>query len=499
MMTKISDLHSFIKDMLKQKGMRIETFLEKASFSKSTFYRILRGYQKPSEDFLNEVISILRLSDVDQKTLKYYCGLVLVNDDTAYTREEIVRSFYKPQEVKPNRIEMIYMDGDKYVRSFDEILKTVIACSKEPEFECDISVLNCCNEDIIKPLSDFIFLLSQQKTPYMVEHLLDFSSAYSKENIVTLFQIIPMLQFSCYRLLYTTTNDIEKDKLFNNFIKLKFSFRESNRTIEKNLYFSFLNDRLSMCLATENQEVMEFFERSFDYILQDYTVAVNNQKTVEVLGDSILEMELNYDMYLFKPNPCYNRVPMEVFFSVAGRVKTDELHYFIDSFSQNEVSQEQTVTKVKELLEFMSARNKASYAHKQVDIFTRAGMESFVKEKRLSERLTGFPLFIDSEIKMILEYIIERDKNQDDSYCFYILNKEYNNEELLISAMRNYGLILENENPTYYKYELPYCVFEHEGLSEAFCDFADNYVPMLAMDKQESYNFLYQLIDEFCN
>ena len=57
----MEDLYSFLKKKLKENNIKIGTFIEMTNMSKSTIYRVMKGYQKPSDELLDLMVEILNL------------------------------------------------------------------------------------------------------------------------------------------------------------------------------------------------------------------------------------------------------------------------------------------------------------------------------------------------------------------------------------------------------------------------------------------------------
>jgi hypothetical protein len=134
-----------------------------------------------------------------------------------------------------------------------------------------------------------------------------------------------------------------------------------------------------------------------------------------------------------------------------------------------------------------------------VDVFTKKGLTEFAKTGRLTDHMYSLPHFNKEEIRAIFENIIQKDRDANDRYSFYILDDGYSNDEIILTALKGHGIIIERTNHKNDANDYTYCIFEHEQLSMAFSDFAENYIPaMLAISKSEALEFINTLLNTYC-
>lgn len=494
-------INIFLKQKLKEKNMRVDTFIAKCNFSKSTIYRVMKGYQKPSEDLIQKMCSILNLNDIEERELRYYSSLLDTEDDTLSAHQEIFNLIYAPLNPATDKIELVYYAEKKYIRTLNEILDELLAISDLDNFKCTFRLINCCKDTIIHTLYDTFFILMNTKKTYSVEHLINFSTNNLKDNIIILNETIPLLSLDNYKILYSETECPCNNAIFPNLMLLDYEYLDShNLHQQKHLYISYLDESLSACLVVEDENIQDFFERNYTVMQRNYKQALNNEKKYEFIGNLILELESKYDICLFKPNPCYNRIPLPVYESLKNRISQEAMEDFLKSFMCGNIAQETMEDQVNDLLDYMGTRIDVSHTKKQLDIMSKYGLENFAASGRLSDHLEGFPSFSRQEVKLVLEYLKKRDSDEKDSYQFFILKDAYSNEDLLITGFKNYGLLIEYNNPKQKGNTIPYCIIKHEGLGNIFYDFGENYVPtMLALSQKEAHDFIDGLIQKYCD
>jgi len=486
-------IHHYFKELLRTKNVSVNTLIAESNASKSTIYRVMHGLQQPSAELEAKIAKILALNPQEMQQLRYYLSLTEVDESLLSAREEIARMLFRSSKPTVKPIELVYYDGEQYVRTFDYILNALLAGSKQDNFTCTIRMVNCNQDRIIIPLSAAVAKLNEQGSSYTVEHLVNFSTYDFRENIQTFTHIVPLMAFKNYSAKYRETSKVSHHGFFHNLLILEYEYgKESNEVIKKQLYLTFLPNNLSSCYVVDSEHMRDFFERSYLSLEREYQLSLNNKEPLEDYAMLFLMYEMNHDLYLFKPSICYNRVPVSIWENMISRFDPEA---FLKTFLQEKYDPDLLEIHVQELLLFMETRNKASYLHTQVDIMTRAGLTKFAYTGLLLDHFAELPPFTKEEVKEILQHIIDRDSDPVDPYRFHILKEDYNNDTLTIIAASNRGLVIEYAIQHRPAHVLPYCIIEHKEASNVFIDFADNYVPnFLALSQEEAHAFIKSLI-----
>ena len=493
----MKNMYDFLKSKLKEKNMRIETFIRKTDVSKSTIYRVMKGYQKPSEELLLKMTEVLSLSLTEEQEFRYYSSLMNADEEILFAREAVFDLLYKPDLTTPSKFEVVYYDDEKYIRTFDKVLQNIVKEAENEEFSIKVRIVNCYQESVTKPLYTLASEMVKLGKKHKIEHLINLSTFNSKENISILHEIIVLLSLDFYSVFYCETEGVAGNGIFSDFIMIDYQFRTVSGEMEtKRLYISVLKENLSACLVVKDENLQEFFERSFETLQHDYRAALTLEKKHEFIGGLWLDQEENHEVYFFKPNPCYQRVPIAVYQHLKERVS---LFDFVSSYFQSQITAENYEAYLEQLLVFMTKRMKASYKNRQIDILTQSGMEALASTGMLSDPWKDFPAFSKEEIKMILESLKERDADKNDPFNFYILKDGYSNDDITVYACKDSLVEFEYNKEKYVYNSIPFCVLEHKGLSNIFADFAENYVPnMLALSTVDAYAFIDALIEKYC-
>ena len=492
----MKSINDFLKSKLKEKSMRVETFIRKTDVSKSTIYRVMKGYQKPSEELLQKMVEVLSLNVLEEQELRYYGNLLNADADVLNAREAVFNLLYKSDTTPLNKFELVYYDDEKYIRTFDKVLQNILEEAENENFSIKIRIINCYQDNVINPVYTFASEMMIREKMHKIEHLITLSVLNSKENVFILNEIMSLLSLDHYSVLYCESEGVSGNGLFNDFIIIDYQYNTpAGDKVEQHLYISVLRENLSACYVVSDENLQEFFERSYETLSHDYKSALTVEKKHEFLGGILLDQEENHDVYFFKPNPCYQRIPITVYQNMNERTS---LYDFVCSYFHTKISPETYEEYLEQLLVFMTNRMEASYKNRQIDILSQSGLESLAATGMLSDPWENFPPFSKEEIKMIFESLKTRDMDESDPYNFYILKDGYSNDNITVYASKDYRLEIEYSKEKYIYDTIPLCIIEHEGLSNIFSDFAENYVPtMLAMPQAEAYAFIDSLIEKY--
>lgn len=499
----MENLDSFIKKKLKMKKMKIETFITKTGMSKSTIYRVMKGLQKPSDELLDIIADILNLSQLEKRELIYYGNMSTSNEKLSYATDAIFQLLYgkNTSEGFQDNIELVFYDKEKYVRYIDDVFGMIEKVSDSKNFECDIKIINCYKEDAVESVLKFIENISTNSSNYKIEHLVSLSQINQSDNINMLKSIIPLLQVNNYTLFYSEDSVAFNKGFFNNFMILDYSYTdEDGKFNNKQFLISLLDENLSSCYALNSDDnLKEFFYRNYESIASGYTLAVDNRKKLNFLGDLIADLEKKYDVFLFKPNPCYNRIPMEVYRSLIDRTPKEDMEILLSSISDIDISGVDSKTALSSLIKYLEDRTNFSKKKKQFDVYTMSGLEEFAKTGMLTDHLNSLPAFTPEEIRAIFESIKSRHLNKKDSFKFYIVTGEYDNKDFVLTAFKNYGLLIEYNDPKCIPDNNPYCIIESKNFGDIFYEFGKMYVPtMITLEEDKAIEYIDSLIEKYC-
>lgn len=486
--------NTYIKERLKEKNMHVDELVKKAGTSKSTIYRVLNGVQQPSVKLRDKMFQILDLNHEERRELIYYFSLFDVDQNIIESREAIYHFLFGKEDSHLNKIELVYYDDKKYIRTFDDILEDVLEASDKEDFTCHFRLINGIWRDVISPLSNLVTALMERKSRYRFQHLIRFSTDDYKDNIKTLKHIIPLLSLDNYTLDYHEEAHVSRQGFFHDMLILDYSYGKGEEVKEVSLFITFLPENLSTCYVVgENREnTLDFFERNMESLERRYLPALSSRKSLVEYVMTIAELFRSSSSALFRSHIPLARLPRQVYESVIKRTPTEE---FVKFFCQDKHQDKSIETHIKEMLGQAKLVEKSTYLNKQLEIYTKEGLAEFASTGLMMDHLEFLPAFNKAEVKMILESVKSRDRNPEDPFNFVIIKENYTNSNLSFGAVDNRCLLVEK----YIDSNTPYGIIKHGKLSSAFMDFAYHYVPaMMAIPQEEAYAFIDELIEKYC-
>ena len=489
------NINTYFKKKMKEKNMQVDDLIQASGSSKSTIYRVMNGLQKPSDELSGKLIEILNLNASEEQEFNYYISSSNADENIIEARKAVYNLLFGEKTCTPNKIELVYYDDEKYIRTFDNILEAIILVSEENNFSCQIKLINCIQNNIISPLVSTVKTLISKKCLYSIEHLINFSTHDFKTNIDTLASIIPILTLDNYSIKYREDEKVSNYGFFHDFLIISIAYnKDSGELVDTTYYISIFPNTLSACYVVHahDENTIDFFERNYDFLSMEYNSALSSRRTLDEYISTIRELYFENDVFLYRSHLPLSRVPLSVYKSVLERVPIGDFVNFFLNGKYNEMELEHHVT---ELLSYAQSVIDATYINKQIDFYTKAGLETFASTGLIQDNLELLPPFNKVEIKEILQSLKTRDLDPKDPLKILILKESYADQGLEIASMDNYGLLIEK----YIDSNTPYCIIRHQKLSSLFVDFAKNYAPyMLTMPKNEVPEFIDYLIDTYC-
>ena len=143
----------------------------------------------------------------------------------------------------------------------------------------------------------------------------------------------------------------------------------------------------------------------------------------------------------------------------------------------------------------MDARLKISFERKHTDVCSLDGMLDFVRKGKLSNHMTWIPAFNKEETRMIIEYIRDRNADENDSYNIYITKKPI---FYTIYGYQEDGILYSDNFIKNYQGINDYLYLENKTLANLCVSYANEYIPnYCAISKAKTTEFLNTLIKDY--
>jgi len=498
----MQDIYDYLKQKLKDRNVRVEDIVSRSGLSRTTIYRMMKGLLKPTQDVYSLFVEMLVLDEREERELEHYVRLIEVDDNLLRARKELHKIMFRTAQDKVNKtsdIEFIVYDGEKHIKAYYEILNPIIEASAKPLFQLDVKIFNCIEDSYLAPIAEMLGRCGSPDNSE-IEHLLSFSDGESYRNALTLKATLQLVKFSNYTVYYSYEGSESGGfTFFKDLILIKYRYAENGSTVTRYKVLSFEKNTMSMCYITEEKSLYEFFARKYSSVKELHQNSLIKQKNIELLSSSMFEFEAGGKNCIIKPSPCYHRIPIAVCKSVLERQSESQLADMISYLSDGAGFYYDTETALGNTIKYIEERDSLSLKHSQTDVYTMDGLETFAKERRLSDHYSFLPELAGEEVKAVLENLWRKQKDPEDKFRFYIVQFPLRDNHMIYCASENNGLMLEYVQAETFQNGISNCIIRQDSLSGMFLDFAENYVPeTLAMSEAEAKRFIEYLIETYC-
>ncbi|MCL1873508.1 MAG: helix-turn-helix domain-containing protein [Clostridiales bacterium] len=492
----MNKVYTFIKQIAKQKGVRIEELHKKCGIGRTNMYYIIKGESIPSPDLLDKLADALLLTAGEKEELAHYYRLSDAKETDREILEDIRNLIYSGKE-KTKEVELSYhseqLGGSRLLRSLDDICDELSESSQKnsPGFFFQVNIINCAHIDQIRPMEKLISRLSSA-IDIQIEHLIRFSVDSLQENVFLLKAILPLLRFKGYSCYYANS---EKKPLANEFFNHIMIIHYGHERETRYMLLAFSADSYSDCYCFSDDNLYKLLIKNFNLAKKNYGNALIREHSLDYITTLALDMESSGDHCIINPSPCYNRIPIEIYQEMIQKFEDRQFLAIYPYLGRNTGSVEEAKAIIETILLQMEKRIELSYLHKQIDILTKAGLESFAKTGKLSDHYSFLPAFSKSARKRILEYI--KTRHNDGKYTFYLVDEIMPGPAFAISKEKGVYVAFIEEGDGY---PSAHCLLEHDLLTRLFADFAEKYVPdYLAKSEKEAFTFIDYLIESYCS
>jgi len=188
-------IYHFIKKKLKERNIRVHEFHGMCGFSKATLYRIMTGSQMPTEAQQAKIIELLDFDEYEIDTFSE-CIKELEFDDNQLKAFEIIDSIFsdyaEPSKQEPQ--EFIVWDGNKSIKTYDEVLDMIRRAANKEGFFCEMRIYSCVHGGALEPISDLLEELRGKQI--IVQHYTKFYDNDDLENVLAFRASIQLLRHS---------------------------------------------------------------------------------------------------------------------------------------------------------------------------------------------------------------------------------------------------------------------------------------------------------------
>ena len=496
MVTPMKTLYSFIASLCKDQDMKLEDLQKKLKTSRTTLYRYMKGINQITPDVAQNFVEALNMSMQQSLEFSKFVSLSAVDHSLIESREVLDDFLFgKKSETKPVfDVEMVLYDKDKYLRTLREILDHIYTYIEKEDLTGIVKIYHCTSENIIVQLTEFLEKVFSRGANIEAEQFVSLCEKDYLQNACSFINTFPLIKYEKYRFYYREI-DVE-DSLTPDSILVSLKYTQDGKQMNQYFAISFYEDTLAECIAFNDAYMYSYLSKSYENLKNSYVNVMRKYENIDFEDDIFIEMQKHDAWCLIKPNPCYDKIPLEVYESLLGRMSNEELIKLFSSTFGQRLEESALPVALGKTFDYLKRRIKNSATYKQTDIYSKPGMIEFAKTGKLTDHLEYLPAFNRDEIKKVLEYISRRGNEAGNDYNLYITEDGLAHNDFVIAVHKDFGITIEYIFPEQKEGFWKMVLIQNARLASIFFDYSDNHIPLnKAMDRNKTDNFIQSLID----
>ncbi|MCL2496220.1 MAG: hypothetical protein FWF04_02245, partial [Clostridiales bacterium] len=425
----MQDLYKFLTTKCKERGIKIEGLPERFGYkySRTTIYRYMKGILHITKDVQDLFVQLLNLNSAEQAQFAKLISLSSFDETMLAARRRLDNFFFESKDIpyRTTEKECVFYDQDKYLRTIDEIFSMILSLAEYDCFYCEVQIIGCTQGEILEHVADFTQKLLSLSNAAYIEHLATLSEADFLQNTVFLLDILPLLIHGAYNVYYreSATDDGVKTLLGDSLL-ITCQYKEDDTLKKKYYALSFLENSMPECIAFDNKYLQSFWMKNYAHLRQYYPNRLTHMSDLSIIKDELQKLEAKHDEYLIKPNPCYHKIPIAVYRRVINRIPPEGIRNIATVLVNYEVTDDLEARHIADaMLSSLEKRIRCSYLHKHIDVYSKEGLSEFAKTGRITDHLKALPPFDKDEVREALMYLRDRNRDPEDSYRLYLVNR----------------------------------------------------------------------------
>ena len=477
-------LHDFVGRQTKLKKIKSKDLATICGLSRTTLYRHTKGILPISPKVEAAMAKALQMSDAERDEFRRLISITVQDGSLISARFVLDHLFFGSAPYYANEdsfkdIMFAYHQNDSYLRKLGDVTGMLLKHSSNENFSCDIKVVGCINKDLQGMLQTILKHCLSKSDAVNVEHLLVFPKSDYLKCAETMLAITPLLGYLNYNMLYDTEAASTYATVLRDFLLVKISYSKDGKDYQLFYVISLVSGGLSQIAAFENEDIYRFFLENYHLFRKRCQEIWFKAKNISLLNDYLLTLETSKSQCIIKSGPAYNKVPMEVFKSIASRQPT--------ALENIPVLKERMTPE--SLFATLEARHKLAYKAGNWDVYSVNGLRTFAEQGLLTDHIEWMPPFDQNERKIILKSIRERLINKPKDYNLLVTEKDIKNA---YSAISDTGMFLKFEQNNDLCENV---VVENKMVADLIFDYVKNHVSAYhAMPEDEAIKLFDELI-----
>jgi len=472
--------------------------------SRSTLYRNMKGTVQMSAEVQARFADVLKLDANGRAEFDRLSQLVAFDPTLVEARFVLDRFIFASgaaDEPNPEPIRFAVYEDDIYLRTSDRVYERIRTLAASPDATTKIHIANCAGDKQFCSVASFIDDVLRQTDSVTVEHLLSMPQSDYNVLVATITRLVPLLRNNRYTVHYAPLPPTEPRRAdatfaaspaqpgFGNSLSV-----EVDRPGDKTFFLlSFLDDDLSTCLVTHDENVIEFFHTNYEAVKRSYSKALVDFSNVDPFTDTLADLEEGKNTVLIKPDFCFDRIPIPVYESMLARMPANDVARMQKQLASNGGD---PTTIVQMVLGSLERRARGSLVNRHTDVYSMAGLTRFAETGRISDHLDVMPPFTPDERRAVLTHARSRLADPHDPYTLYITRDDFLTNGCIIISIDNVGVLFEYNVNDYRRGVLSNLFIANHALAEIFSDYANVHVPQThALSREDADAFLAALIE----
>ena len=481
-------LYTFLTKKCKDRKLPIEAMPKRFGFSRSSLYRYMKGLVQMSPEVQERFVRELQMDEKEQQEFCNAVELAQFDADTIAVRAALDAFIFgkEPTEAPLSATTLVYIENDKFLRTFQEFFDIVQALAAQPDHQCQIRMINGVGLDSTRAAITFLKKVLHGIQNASVEHLINFSEKDRRFNINTLISVLPLLQHTNYSLLCSKNYNPCGEKTW--FCDALIIEIHKNESLVRQFFVTLHEKTLSTCLVTAEPHAASFFNLNYDAMRTEYNASFLDASGIDTFSSAMAELEENAHFYLLKPNCCYHRIPGDVYRSMMTRITPEQCAEAQEGLQDYGGS-------LASGLALLERRAAASYVRTQIDVHSQEGLTEFARTGRLSDHFHFFPSLNAQERRSVLEYMRDRNADPDDPYTLYITRQPFFDNGYILVGLENTGLMLEYSHADYTKGLCSNLFIRNTMFADMLSDYVRQHIPRQhSLNKEECTDFMNVLL-----
>lgn len=495
----MNNLYTYLRNKLKSKDIHLEEFASLCGFSKSTLYRYMKGIQTMPAEVEQKICKLLVLTDYEKKELHEILNTTYIDFEILKVREAIYKLLFNSNKEFLNleSLELILYNGDRFIRTIEEIFDIIIKASSNEGFSCEIDMIGCINANIIHSIQKLINQNEIKNFSLKIEHIINIPNIFCSDIIHNINLLFPLFKFNNYDIFYS---DCELKKSYlsieNDFIIIKYNHLLANNEIEENyIFISLLKDRFSGCYVSKDRNLYNFFIQNYISLKHRCKNSLIKFRNLKVFNTDYENIEKDNDIYSIQSMITYDKIPVEVLKAELQKYSDEQIIFLVDTLSNKKNTIKTAKEYISYIINYMDKKSHTVQKTKTIDIFNKEDIKKFVFTRRLGN---GFLPFSKESICIIMNYLIKRNSDTEDNYYMYFSNNNMNSE-IIVKIIKGVGLMIDY-NLLQTKTSVDNLFIQNENICNMFANFVEDYIfTDNVMNLHEAYNYIENLLAQYCS